>query len=128
MGLIRKALSVSTLGAVDFRSDRERTAAYAKGHPQGRAQGGPRGDEAPEAGGGPEGLTRHRREPPTAVRSGALLRCRGPRLPSTGQAGPSAAGSVGAEGTILGAYRPRTSRRTPARDGSSTSRAPLAGR
>lgn len=31
MGLIRKALSVSTLGAVDFRSDKERAAAYAKG-------------------------------------------------------------------------------------------------
>lgn len=30
MGLIRKAMSVSTLGAVDMRSDKERTAAYAK--------------------------------------------------------------------------------------------------
>lgn len=30
MGLTRKMLSVSTLGAVDFRSDKERTAAYAK--------------------------------------------------------------------------------------------------
>ncbi|MGW6600635.1 hypothetical protein [Streptomyces sp. NPDC055036] len=30
MGFIRKSLSVSTLGAVDFRSDKERTAAYTK--------------------------------------------------------------------------------------------------
>lgn len=30
MGLIRKMASVSTLGAVDFRSDRERTARYTK--------------------------------------------------------------------------------------------------
>lgn len=30
MGLIRKMTSVTTLGAVDFRSDRERTARYAK--------------------------------------------------------------------------------------------------
>ncbi|MEX1655483.1 hypothetical protein ABZ960_20240 [Streptomyces pseudovenezuelae] len=30
MGIIRKTLSVGTLGAVDFRSDKERTAAYAK--------------------------------------------------------------------------------------------------
>ncbi|MDX3525042.1 hypothetical protein P1P75_00880 [Streptomyces sp. ID05-39B] len=30
MGLFRKTLSVSTLGAVDFRSDKERTAAYTK--------------------------------------------------------------------------------------------------
>jgi hypothetical protein len=30
MGIIRKTMSVSTLGAVDFRSDKERTAAYAK--------------------------------------------------------------------------------------------------
>jgi len=30
VGLIRKTLSVSTLGAVDFRSDKERTAAYTK--------------------------------------------------------------------------------------------------
>ncbi|MEU9357564.1 hypothetical protein AB0M42_14005 [Streptomyces sp. NPDC051784] len=30
MGIIRKTLSVSTLGAVDFRSDKERTAAYTK--------------------------------------------------------------------------------------------------
>jgi len=30
MGLIRKSLSLTTLGAVDFRSDKERTAAYAK--------------------------------------------------------------------------------------------------
>lgn len=30
MGLMRKALSVSTLGAVDMRSDKERVAAYAK--------------------------------------------------------------------------------------------------
>lgn len=30
MGLIRKAMSVSTLGAVDFRSDKERAAAYGK--------------------------------------------------------------------------------------------------
>ncbi|MET4641578.1 hypothetical protein OH782_13310 [Streptomyces sp. NBC_01544] len=30
MGIIRKSLSVTTLGAVDFRSDKERTAAYTK--------------------------------------------------------------------------------------------------
>jgi hypothetical protein len=30
MGLIRKSLSISTLGLVDFRSDRERTARYSK--------------------------------------------------------------------------------------------------
>jgi hypothetical protein len=30
VGLFRKALSVSTIGAVDFRSDKERTAAYTK--------------------------------------------------------------------------------------------------
>jgi hypothetical protein len=30
MGLIRKTLSLSTFGAVDFRSDKERTAAYTK--------------------------------------------------------------------------------------------------
>lgn len=30
MGLTRKIMSVSTLGAVDYRSDKERTAAYAK--------------------------------------------------------------------------------------------------
>jgi hypothetical protein len=30
MGLTRKLLSVSTLGAVDYRSDKERTAAYTK--------------------------------------------------------------------------------------------------
>lgn len=30
MGLFRKAMSVSTLGAVDMRSDKERTAAYSK--------------------------------------------------------------------------------------------------
>lgn len=30
MGIIRKSLSVSTLGLVDFRSDKERTAAYTK--------------------------------------------------------------------------------------------------
>jgi hypothetical protein len=30
MGLTRKLMSVSTLGAVDFRSDKERTAAYTK--------------------------------------------------------------------------------------------------
>jgi ribosomal protein L7/L12 len=30
MGLIRKMMSVSSLGAVDFRSDKERTAAYTK--------------------------------------------------------------------------------------------------
>jgi ribosomal protein S11 len=30
MGLTRKILSVSTLGAVDFRSDKERAAAYAR--------------------------------------------------------------------------------------------------
>jgi hypothetical protein len=30
MGLIRKMMSVSTLGAVDFRSDKERTAAYTR--------------------------------------------------------------------------------------------------
>lgn len=31
MGFIRKTLSISTLGLIDFRSDKERTAAYAKG-------------------------------------------------------------------------------------------------
>ena len=31
MGLTRKMLSVTTLGAVDFRSDKERTAAYTRG-------------------------------------------------------------------------------------------------
>jgi hypothetical protein len=31
MGLIRKTMSITTLGAVDFRSDKERTAAYSKG-------------------------------------------------------------------------------------------------
>jgi hypothetical protein len=31
MGLFRKLTSVGTLGAVDFRSDKERTAAYTKG-------------------------------------------------------------------------------------------------
>jgi len=31
MGLIRKSLSLTTLGAVDMRSDKERTAAYTKG-------------------------------------------------------------------------------------------------
>lgn len=30
MGLIRKMMSVSTLGAVDFRSDKERTASYGR--------------------------------------------------------------------------------------------------
>src|SRR3954453_4643720 len=30
MGLIRKMMSVSSFGAVDFRSDKERTAAYTK--------------------------------------------------------------------------------------------------
>lgn len=30
MGLFRKITSVSTLGAVDFRSDKERTAAYTR--------------------------------------------------------------------------------------------------
>ncbi|WP_405675951.1 hypothetical protein OG292_12865 [Streptomyces sp. NBC_01511] len=30
MGLTRKVMSLSTLGAVDFRSDKERTAAYTK--------------------------------------------------------------------------------------------------
>ena len=30
MGLTRKIMSVSTLGAVDYRSDKERTAAYTK--------------------------------------------------------------------------------------------------
>lgn len=30
VGMIRKVTSLSTLGAVDFRSDKERTAAYAK--------------------------------------------------------------------------------------------------
>lgn len=30
MGLIRKTMSMTTLGAVDFRSDKERTAAYTK--------------------------------------------------------------------------------------------------
>ena len=31
MGMTRKLMSVSTLGLVDFRSDKERTAAYTKG-------------------------------------------------------------------------------------------------
>ncbi|MCW2691756.1 MAG: hypothetical protein JWM67_360, partial [Mycobacterium sp.] len=31
MGAIRKLTSVSSLGLVDFRSDKERTAAYTKG-------------------------------------------------------------------------------------------------
>lgn len=31
MGIIRKTMSVSTGGLVDFRSDKERTAAYTKG-------------------------------------------------------------------------------------------------
>lgn len=30
MGLIRKSMSVMTVGAVDFRSDKERTAKYTK--------------------------------------------------------------------------------------------------
>ena len=30
MGLTRKLMSMSTLGAVDYRSDKERTAAYGK--------------------------------------------------------------------------------------------------
>jgi hypothetical protein len=30
MGITRKLLSVSTLGLVDYRSDKERTAAYTK--------------------------------------------------------------------------------------------------
>ena len=30
MGIIRKTLSVTTVGLVDFRSDKERTAAYTK--------------------------------------------------------------------------------------------------
>jgi hypothetical protein len=30
MGITRKLMSVSTLGLVDFRSDKERTAAYTK--------------------------------------------------------------------------------------------------
>ncbi|WP_432006272.1 hypothetical protein [Streptomyces parvus] len=30
MGITRKLMSVSTLGAVDFRSDKERTASYTK--------------------------------------------------------------------------------------------------
>lgn len=30
MGITRKMLSVSTLGLVDYRSDKERTAAYTK--------------------------------------------------------------------------------------------------
>lgn len=30
MGLTRKVMSMSTLGAVDFRSDKERMAAYTK--------------------------------------------------------------------------------------------------
>ncbi|MFF3249769.1 hypothetical protein ACFYWP_01895 [Actinacidiphila glaucinigra] len=30
MGMIRKTLSIGTLGLVDFRSDKERTAAYTK--------------------------------------------------------------------------------------------------
>lgn len=31
MGITRKTMSVFTLGAVDFRSDKERAAAYARG-------------------------------------------------------------------------------------------------
>jgi hypothetical protein len=31
MGITRKLMSASTLGAVDYRSDKERTAAYTKG-------------------------------------------------------------------------------------------------
>lgn len=31
MGLTRKMMSLGTLGAVDFRSDKERTAAYTRG-------------------------------------------------------------------------------------------------
>lgn len=31
MGITRKLMSVSTLGLVDFRSDKERTAAYTRG-------------------------------------------------------------------------------------------------
>lgn len=31
MGMIRKFMSVSTMGLVDFRSDKERTAAYTRG-------------------------------------------------------------------------------------------------
>lgn len=31
MGIIRKTMSVSTAGLIDFRSDKERTAAYGKG-------------------------------------------------------------------------------------------------
>ena len=31
MGLTRKTMSLFTMGAVDFRSDKERTAAYTKG-------------------------------------------------------------------------------------------------
>lgn len=31
MGLFRKVTSISTLGLVDFRSDKERTAAYTRG-------------------------------------------------------------------------------------------------
>jgi hypothetical protein len=30
MGLIRKSLSISTAGAIDFRSDKERMASYTK--------------------------------------------------------------------------------------------------
>ncbi|WP_159011693.1 hypothetical protein [Streptomyces sp. NRRL F-5123] len=30
MGMTRKLLSISTLGLIDFRSDKERTAAYTK--------------------------------------------------------------------------------------------------
>ncbi len=30
MGMIRKTMSLTTLGLVDFRSDKERTAAYTK--------------------------------------------------------------------------------------------------
>lgn len=31
MGIIRKTMSVSTAGLIDFRSDKERTAAYSRG-------------------------------------------------------------------------------------------------
>ena len=31
MGMLRKAMSMSTIGLVDFRSDKERTAAYTHG-------------------------------------------------------------------------------------------------
>lgn len=52
MGITRKLLSVTTLGAVDFRSDKERTAAYAKTNSEGREEDR-EGDEAdPEGRGG----------------------------------------------------------------------------